>query len=386
MNFTDRSSLQAAAAAPAVIAVGAAVLLWLAGAAGPWAGAVVVLMLVAGIAATSVLLRDQARRRRSEAEYVQSSERFATDLAPVWAGHVHTSKAQMEAAIASLAERFGGIVQRLDGAVQAGSHGASGAGADPLVKVFGNAESSLAGVVQSLRSVMDSKAGLVGEVQGLERFIGELGQMAQDVGLIAQQTNLLAVNAAIAAARAGDAGRGFAVLAQEVRKLSSQSGETGKRIADKVQHVTAAIVAARQQAEAGAEQDARAVKASREANVGVLGRLRAATDAVVASGEQLKQESLGIKGEVSEALVQLQFQDRVSQILSHVATSIESLPREMTAYAERCQASRQLLPLDAAQLLEALQSSYAMHDERVMHTGAKPAAAAAAPAEEVTFF
>ncbi|AKJ27668.1 methyl-accepting chemotaxis protein [Caldimonas brevitalea] len=373
--------------APLLIGATAAIALLVSTAGGLVAIALSVGLTVAGAAATRHLVGAERQKAQELAAYVLGHEQFAAAVSPVWASHIETSRAQMESAVGSLAQRFAGIVQRLDQTVQVSDvSAASTAGrGDAVMTVFARSEAALGDVLQSLQSAMNSKAELLTEVQALAGFIDELQRMATDVAQIAQQTNLLAINAAIEAAHAGEAGRGFSVLAQEVRKLSAQSGQTGSHIAEKIKSISAAIVATRESAEHAAQREGETVLQSRRTIGEVLEQFRGVTDGLVTSSEQIKQESLGIKAEVSEALVQLQFQDRLSQILSHVKTSIEQLPSELEAQHAASVSQGALRAPDAQALLTALESSYAMADERERHHGNIPAAAPT-PAEEVTFF
>jgi methyl-accepting chemotaxis protein len=129
-------------------------------------------------------------------------------------------------------------------------------------------------------------------------------------------------------------------------------------------------------------EETRAVQASEQKIGNVLGSLRGVTDALVQSSDLLQRESTGIQAEVAEALVQLQFQDRVSQILAHVRQNIARLPGWLDEQEQDAGAA--LPPLDARSLLAELESTYAMAEERQLHKSSnKPAPQ---QAEEITFF
>ncbi|MCI0996245.1 chemotaxis protein [Pseudomonas corrugata] len=302
---------------------------------------------------------------------------------PIWAKQVESSRQQTEAAIVSLTSRFTGISSRLEETVQASQLAAgelAGKSSGGAVQVLAQSENELVRVIDSLKATQASRDETLAQVRNLTAYTGELRTMAADVAAIAAQTNLLALNAAIEAARAGEAGRGFAVVADAVRSLSSKSSETGQQMSAKVDIINTAITQLVQAASSGADQDSQSVSTSEDSIQHVLERFKNVTGQLAQSADLLQQESFGIRDELTEVLVSLQFQDRVSQILSHVRDNIEDLHVHMQ---QASQSPDQAVSIDARQWLARMETTYATDEQRRNHHGDSGVQQAS---QEITFF
>jgi len=287
----------------------------------------------------------------------------ALQSVPIWARQVDTARRQTEEAIVALTSRFAGTVNRLEKMLGQDSRSSS----QQAKEASRENESDLTLVVDALKAIQKSRDELATEIRTLAGYTDELRKMASDVESIAFQTNMLALNAAIEAAHAGTAGQGFAVVAHEVRNLSTAARDTGKRIAQKVGAVSDALVKIGSSSERLSERDEKAVRASEDRIQSVLGRFAANAARLEHVAEESRTQSAQIKGEIGEALVQLQFQDRVGQILAQVVSTMNDV---RTAKG-------------AQEHMQKMMRSYTTEEQRRNHQGL--AAEDVAP-QEVTFF
>jgi methyl-accepting chemotaxis protein len=152
---------------------------------------------------------------------------------------------------------------------------------------------------------------IVDRVQSVVNVLGELDA-------IAKQTNLLALNAAIEAARAGEAGRGFAVVADEVRSLSMRSTQFSDQIRGFIDGVHNSVRTAEQSINGMASKDMQVALSSKQRVESMVQAIQAMNRAMSDTAAQLSGIAAQVEQDVRTSVTSLQFQDLATQLLSRI--------------------------------------------------------------------
>jgi methyl-accepting chemotaxis protein len=296
--------------------------------------------------------------------YAFELERLFIKVMPILLRQVQTSRTHTEQEVTILTNRFAAMVDQLGNIISSTGHGDDSRNID---SIFAESRTALTSVLKALRNIQHVEHEVTEEVRKLSSHTYQLDTMAKEVRKVAEQINLLALNAAIEAARAGENGRGFAVVADEVRKLASFSSTTGQKISSAIEDINAAMVSTLKISELSGTNEDKSIRNAESSIQTALEDLQAALNIFKNDTDMLRTHSEEIRNEIFTVLTAFQFQDRVSQMLSHVENNLLSLQSTVES-SQSAGKQRHATMLNVDKTLASMELNYTMPEELINHT------------------
>ena len=304
-------------------------------------------------------VKDAGEHINASSEELTAGAERAAEAANQIAASITTVAEGSERQAAAIADADSIVIQLSAGIQQVAANAGTVSGqAAQSVDAADFGKKSVDQAIRQMQTIEETVTESATVVTRLGERSQEIGQIVATITGIAEQTNLLALNAAIEAARAGEQGRGFAVVADEVRKLAEQSGEAAKQIARMIADIQGETDQAVQAMNAGTQE----VKHGAAA-VGAAGKSFADIFAAIQEiSEQMREISTVMEemAKGSEQIVSsMQDIDKLSKEAAGQAQNVAAATQEQSATTQEIASASEAL----AKLAEEL--SHSVHMFRV---------------------
>ncbi len=287
-------------------------------------------------------------------------------IVPVLANQLREVTEQTENAALEIGERFMNIVERANNQTAraseaVGSFAGSGNNSTTLIEL---SKKVLTSVIERLKESTANEQQTLDNIRIVIEDTANIKKAVSEIEYIADQTNLLALNAAIEAARAGEHGRGFAVVADEVRRLSDRSNTAADDVHKRISKVEAHIKEIYERTETGTSESAARSHEAESVVTETLQKLDAVMQEAGSRIDELTRETGTLAQDISSVVISMQFQDITRQRIEHVIEPLLAFKTDFEGITQKTGHIHEGLRSEGNGDIELLEKMYTMDSER----------------------
>lgn len=277
-------------------------------------------------------------------------------------GQVAEASADVENSVLGVCQGFQGMARQATEAVNAASSAMGVENGDGSKDLISEMQVVLHALVHNMRESCEFSESVSTRLTRLETRLSGIEKTLNAIEDLSCRARLVALNGQIEAARLGMAGLAFGVVAQETKDLSVVAAETSKSIRECVTALVIEIKNTSRELRERTQFDVQRFHSSEKQAVDLLQDIDVNQKQMTESLNQTSRISSTLQGEISRAVMSMQFQDRVSQRLGHVIDTLQLLMMRADSKADSIYESA--AGEVSEQFLKSIAGSYTMDSER----------------------
>jgi methyl-accepting chemotaxis protein len=279
-------------------------------------------------------LKSSESKEIDEFSDMDNLERNVAEILPVFplvCRQLSESITDVQNSVESVCGSFNAISEMTKSSVQRSSDlidesGSQGKGVRPLIEA---ARSIIGRLLAQSEESHARQVEMANKIESVEHEVRSIKKIVDKIYSMSQSLKVLAINATIEASRAGAAGRTFAVVAGETKKVAASAGEMNSAIQSISNHLEDEIRSIAEGIRHRAESGHREVESARETANDTLSKLSIASDEMTIGIERASQEANKVTDLIRSAIISLQFQDNVSQRVGNAVGALREIESEL---------------------------------------------------------
>lgn len=290
--------------------------------------------------------------------------RAHAEMLPVLSRQLRETVGSIESGAGEVCASFGEMAKLACSAAGMGAALVEEKGSPTVNDAINGCRVMLANLSDRLEHSGSLYARAIGQMEAANGSVNRVFQVLQELDQASFVSRIVAINAKIESVHLGHLGAGFEVVAEQISAQAARSAELTSAVVTVLTELTETMNTATTELKGLAEADKIEASRSREDAGQALIKLEHASARMQDTVSESSKASEALYGQISRAVVNMQFQDRVSQRLGHVIESIDAMSR---ALSEPERAASATLAERKRQVAQDLAATYTMPSERVAH-------------------